>query len=64
MDGDLQHPPEVIGEMVDAWQEGFKIVETIRLENKETSWFKRMTSQRFQSFFCPSHWHANPYWGK
>lgn len=32
MDGDLQHPPEVICQMVDKWREGFEIVHTKRLD--------------------------------
>lgn len=51
MDGDLQHPPELIKELLAAWQEGYKIVETVRLESEETSWFKRATSRGFNHIF-------------
>ncbi len=36
MDGDLQDPPEVIPEMVDAWRSGAQVVTTIRRSRKES----------------------------
>ncbi|MFA5863991.1 MAG: glycosyltransferase family 2 protein [Phycisphaerae bacterium] len=30
MDGDLQHPPELIPRLVELWQEGFEVVQTVR----------------------------------
>jgi dolichol-phosphate mannosyltransferase len=36
MDGDLQDPPEVIPEMVDAWHAGAQVVTTIRRSRKES----------------------------
>lgn len=51
MDGDLQHPPELVKELLAAWQEGYKIVETIRLEGEETSRFKQVTSRGFNRIF-------------
>ncbi|CAM3162066.1 glycosyltransferase [Chryseobacterium flavum] len=47
MDGDLQHPPELIPEMIKKWEEGFDIVFTIRTYPKEISFFKRKTSDFF-----------------
>src|SRR6185312_15138132 len=35
MDGDLQDPPEVIPEMVEAWRNGAQVVTTIRRSRKE-----------------------------
>lgn len=32
MDGDLQHPPELLVNLVDAWREGYDIVHTRKLE--------------------------------
>lgn len=49
MDGDLQHPPELIIDMISKWEEGFDIVYTIRKDRKQTSWLKRKTSQLFYS---------------
>ncbi|MGL6194314.1 MAG: glycosyltransferase family 2 protein [Thermoguttaceae bacterium] len=48
MDADLQHPPEVIPEMVRLWQEEkYDSVYTIRTYNQQTSFFKKYTSQLF-----------------
>jgi glycosyltransferase involved in cell wall biosynthesis len=47
MDGDLQHPPELIPEMIEKWEEGYDIVFTIRTYPKEISYFKRKTSDLF-----------------
>jgi len=50
MDGDLQHPPELIPELIKKWEEGNDIVFTIRTYPKEISWFKRKTSDFFYQF--------------
>lgn len=47
MDGDLQHPPEMIPEMIKKWEEGYDIVFTIRTYSKQISYFKRKTSDFF-----------------
>ncbi|WP_312901172.1 glycosyltransferase family 2 protein [Chryseobacterium taichungense] len=47
MDGDLQHPPELILQMIQKWEEGFDIVFTVRKYPKEISLFKRKTSDFF-----------------
>ncbi|WP_299182115.1 glycosyltransferase family 2 protein [uncultured Chryseobacterium sp.] len=47
MDGDLQHPPELIPELIRKWEEGYDVVYTIRTYPKEISFFKRMTSDFF-----------------
>jgi dolichol-phosphate mannosyltransferase len=47
MDGDLQHPPEMIPEMIRKWEEGYDIVFTIRKYPKQISYFKRKTSDFF-----------------
>ena len=47
MDGDMQHPPELLPKMLEKWQCGHEIVCAIRLDSKETSWFKRRTSALF-----------------
>jgi len=46
MDCDLQHPPELIPEMIKRWQEGNDVVYTVRNDNK-TPFFKRTTSNFF-----------------
>lgn len=50
MDGDLQHPPELIPQMVQKWEQGYDIVYTIRSYPKEISYFKRKTSDLFYRF--------------
>lgn len=47
MDGDMQHPPEILPKMIEKWQDGVDIVCMIRLDTEETSWFKRKTSALF-----------------
>ena len=47
MDADLQHPPELIPEMVDKWLEGYEIVYTIRNDKKSTPFLKRKTARLF-----------------
>jgi dolichol-phosphate mannosyltransferase len=51
MDADLQHPPEIISQMLERWRNGDKIVSTVRLDNKEISFFKKMTSNLFYKIF-------------
>jgi dolichol-phosphate mannosyltransferase len=46
MDGDLQHPPEFIPQLIEAWEDGFLVVNTIR-KNINTGLFKRATSGLF-----------------
>lgn len=50
MDGDLQHPPELIPQMVQKWEQGYDIVYTIRSYPKEIPYFKRKTSNLFYRF--------------
>ncbi|HBF36502.1 MAG TPA: glycosyltransferase [Firmicutes bacterium] len=47
MDGDMQHPPEMIPALIAKWEEGFDIVQTIRVNTEGVSWFKRLTSKTF-----------------
>lgn len=47
MDGDLQHPPELIPDMIRKWEEGYDVVLTVRTYPKEISFFKRKTSDFF-----------------
>jgi polyisoprenyl-phosphate glycosyltransferase len=47
MDSDLQHPPELIPELLDAFEQGNDIVYTIRKTPKDKSFFKRFGSNGF-----------------
>ena len=46
MDADLQHPPAQIPTMIDAWRDGYKVVNMIR-SGERTSILKRLTSKIF-----------------
>jgi polyisoprenyl-phosphate glycosyltransferase len=46
MDGDLQHPPELIPEFVTRWREGFEIVYGV-MERRAEGWFKRVSARVF-----------------
>jgi len=47
MDGDLQHPPELIPDLISGWKEGYDVVYTLREEDRNLSLFKRKTSGMF-----------------
>jgi glycosyltransferase involved in cell wall biosynthesis len=47
MDGDLQHPPSLIPELIQQWEAGNDIVYTIRNDHKEISLWKKRTSRIF-----------------
>jgi glycosyltransferase involved in cell wall biosynthesis len=50
MDADLQHPPSLLAEMIENWEDGFEIVFTLRNDEIETRFFKRFTSNFFYKF--------------
>ena len=47
MDGDLQDPPELIGEFVAKWREGYDVVYAVRRTRKGESVFKTLTARLF-----------------
>ena len=47
MDSDLQHPPELIPQMLRHWEGGFPVVYTVRRATKDLSAFKRITARGF-----------------
>ncbi|MBI2413415.1 MAG: glycosyltransferase [Deltaproteobacteria bacterium] len=47
MDGDLQHPPELIPELVKAWRNGYNIVNTKREETEGIPLGKKLFSKAF-----------------
>ena len=51
MDADLQHPPSAIPLLLREWDNGRKIVHTVRIDNGDTSWLKRTTSLAFYKLF-------------
>ncbi len=52
MDSDLQHPPEVIADLVSRWREGFDIVFGVRENGNNASWPRRKTSRAFHRAFA------------
>jgi polyisoprenyl-phosphate glycosyltransferase len=51
MDSDLQHPPAMIPDLIEIWQEKkVNMVNTLRAEDQDLSWFKKQTSKRFYQF--------------
>ncbi|HEX7583412.1 MAG TPA: glycosyltransferase family 2 protein [Prolixibacteraceae bacterium] len=47
LDADLQHPPDVIPELISKWEEGFEIVNTIRNDHHSISFAKKTSSRIF-----------------
>ena len=47
MDGDMQHPPELLPILIKKWEEGFDVVYTRRAVDKSLSYFKKKTSSGF-----------------
>ncbi len=47
MDADLQHPPELIPELLKQWSDGYEIVNTIRKRGKGVGFFKGLTAGIF-----------------
>lgn len=47
MDGDMQHPPELIPIMLEQWEAGNDIVYTIRKDHQDMPMMKRKTSNMF-----------------
>ena len=51
MDGDLQHPPASLPEMIELWRAGNKVVSTKRRSTQHLGWFKTKTSEWFYRIF-------------
>jgi len=47
MDGDMQHPPDMLPLLISKWKDGFEVVQTIRVGTQGVSWFKSFTSGVF-----------------
>lgn len=47
LDGDLQHPPKLIPQLIKEWENGFDIVYTVRHDHQELPMLKRKTSNLF-----------------
>lgn len=47
MDGDLQHPPALIPKLIEKWQEGYNIVQAVRLATEDAGPVKKVTSKGY-----------------
>jgi glycosyltransferase involved in cell wall biosynthesis len=47
IDADLQDPPELMGELVTKWREGFDVVYATRRSRSGESWFKKFSAETF-----------------
>jgi len=47
MDSDLQHPPKIMNEMLQLWESGYDVVYTIREDNNNVTFIKKITSKLF-----------------
>ena len=51
IDGDLQHPPEVILDLVAKWREGYDMVYAVRRTRDDQSWASRLFARAFYWLF-------------
>lgn len=47
MDGDLQHPPQLIPELLRLWEAGYKVVSTVREDPESIPLFKKASAEVF-----------------
>lgn len=47
MDGDMQHPPAMLPDLIKFWEDGFELVQTIRLSTEGVGYFKKLTSKLY-----------------
>ncbi|MFT5484059.1 MAG: glycosyltransferase involved in cell wall biosynthesis [Halieaceae bacterium] len=47
IDADLQDPPELMGEMIEEWRDGYDVVYAQRLSREGESWFKKSSAAIF-----------------
>ena len=47
IDADLQDPPELIGQFIAKWREGYEVVYAVRAEREGETWFKLFTARLF-----------------
>ena len=50
MDADLQDPPAIIPNMIEMWEQGYQVVNAVRVSRKKDSSFKRNTAGMFYRY--------------
>jgi polyisoprenyl-phosphate glycosyltransferase len=50
LDCDLQHPPDLLPQMIQAWRQGAKVVQMVRTQTAGAGFFKTFTSRVFYRF--------------
>ncbi len=62
MDADLQHPPHLIPQFLDKWEQGQEVVVGVKHYSKQAGWFKRKSSGAFYKLLSSiSHTHITPH---
>jgi dolichol-phosphate mannosyltransferase len=51
MDADLQHPPQLIPDLIAQWEKGFEVIYTVRRQNQGAPLLKKLTSQIYWFIF-------------
>ncbi|MSO54914.1 MAG: glycosyltransferase [Rhodospirillales bacterium] len=51
IDGDLQHPPELIPAMVEKWREGIEMVYAVRRSRGDQRWSTRLATRAYYEIF-------------
>ncbi|HEY0648444.1 glycosyltransferase family 2 protein [Phenylobacterium sp.] len=60
LDADLQDPPELIGEFLDLWEQGYDVVYGVRADRSSDTPAKRLTANLFYRVFNTVSDHAIP----
>lgn len=47
MDADLQHPPRCLPDIVEKFEEGYEVINMVRIRNESAGWFKNLASSGF-----------------
>jgi glycosyltransferase involved in cell wall biosynthesis len=51
LDADLQDPPELIGDFLALWEQGYDVVYGVRADRRADTWLKRMSAGMFYQVF-------------
>ncbi|MGI6580556.1 MAG: glycosyltransferase family 2 protein [Saccharofermentanales bacterium] len=51
LDSDLQHPPELIPEMIKLWQQGYDVVEGVKQSRGKESLFSKLSAKLFYGLY-------------